>query len=199
MLVKARELAKVFQRRTLVRLMRVYLANEESKTLPFPVDHDLSLPPIMLTVFKNSANSLQSRGGVYPVASILTLLRRGCESQIAQAIIQCIAVFMVNLRPSSYQAEKQTVHSDASLPPVHGYVRDGVIASGFWIPQRMPIPLHKEPVFCFVNDCSLISRQWNEAYSWVKRLDDLVAFHAVFHGSTLNGIVRPSGRACFLL
>lgn len=155
-----------------------------TKEVFFSVYSNTGLPFSCRFIPTDSSVSACIRSTHFCVISILCM----CGfTEIPSSIIECVAIFVVSFFLWC-AVQNNSVHTNY-FPFVSS---DGIKAFGVVIPLSTPVPL-VEPFEIFgVNDGVLPLRQWDKAIGLVERLNNCVSFHAAFHWSTSNGLLKFS-------
>lgn len=183
-MVQLRKLAKQLLGSLVVGSCRIQLAAKETKmnlSSSFVNMHDPFLRWFM------PRYTLVTRCVVLGESLITCVLSIGARSKVIVAIIQAIAVFVVNVLRGSHH---DSVHKDQVIPTIRQALHSSCIA-GFCFSRRnnKPIPLHEEFIFGCTHSRDLMLRKRNQLVGWIERLNNRRTVDVAFgHGLSLQEI-----------
>lgn len=117
---------------------------------------------------------------------ILCVLRYRRLSEIGATIVKGVVVNVISFFRWA-TAKDFLVHPQCTAGPSSLRIIIAILFSKY-----KPIPLRKPLKVSGINDGIFTLRQRNQSVGLVERLDNLVSFHAVFHGSSLKGLLKFS-------
>jgi hypothetical protein len=139
------------------------------------------------TVFV-AINTPKSTGIIVTYALIAFVLAACAFSEIAFSVIQSVVRYVVTFFPS-LQAENFYMHMNFS--PLLVSAR-GVESTASPKPTSVPVGRGQpSKIFCVYNGILTLC-QWDKAVRFIKRLNDRVSLHAVFHRSSSQGLLKFS-------
>ena len=134
------------------------------------------------------ADSFKSARIITPLSGISELFRPSGLPEISTSIVKRFLVLMISF--FIFRTSKnQSVHTN-SFAGISGPSRIKTFGSS--APICIPIPSGQPAKIFGIYDGNLFSCQWDKAVRCIKRLNNLVSFHAVFHWPSFKGLVRFS-------
>lgn len=172
------EFPKVFYSGSIISVRRFLGCIKTSYFHVFAIAHQGCLP--FISVF-TPPNSLESTSVSFTFLHVAMILRHSSFPDILSAIIERVVIFMVYV--TRRRINDNTMHKNS----FSGFIPLGIETTGICAPHGLPIPFREPLKISGIDNRVLIARKRNQAVGFIKRLNNRVAFHALFHWSSLKG------------